>query len=228
MQILEWIRFGAGTLLLILGLGLVAFVFDTAEGDSYSRTIFATLSTDQYQAPSYSVNSITSTYTGDYFLPDEANINNALYYSSSSNVPVGKKKSDTGSIVQIYDIGGYYVIGFDIGGQLMALKYDTEADPALRIELYDPTKTEFRWNISYVGVDTELIKQTHASGCGATAALMFMYGMGLDSAISNLSVENDLLEQQTALLEDIGYNEDDYIYVYIHIYNYQTNYNYEL
>ena len=187
------------------------FVFDTAEGDSYSRTIFATLSTDQYQAPSYSVNSITSTYTGNYFLPDEANINNALYYSSSSNAPVGKKKSDTGSIVQVYDIGGYYVIGFDFGGQLMALKYDTEADPALSIEVYDPTKTEFRWNISYVGVDTELIKQTHATGCGATTTLMFMYGMGLDDSIEELNQGINLTLQQSALRTALNYNIDYYI-----------------
>lgn len=187
------------------------FVFDTAEGDSYSRTIFATLSTDQYQAPSYSVNSITSTYTGNYFLPDEANINNALYYSSSSNAPVEKKKSDTGSIVQVYDIGGYYVIGFDFGGQLMALKYDTEADPALSIEVYDPTKTEFRWNISYVGVDTELIKQTHATGCGATTTLMFMYGMGLDDSIEELNQGINLTLQQSALRTALNYNIDYYI-----------------
>ena len=39
MQILEWIRFTAGTGLLILGLGLVAFIFDTAGGVIFAKIL---------------------------------------------------------------------------------------------------------------------------------------------------------------------------------------------
>ena len=62
-----------------------------------------------------------------------------------------------------------------------------EHNDILIVAEYSPADTSFRWNITYVGIDTPLIKQTHSAGCGATATLMYTYGMGLDEIDSTVN-----------------------------------------
>lgn len=188
------------------------FVFNTASGDSYSRTIFATLSTVQSGAPAnYRENS--TSYNGTYYYPNVSNINNALHYTSVSGL-IGKIKSDTNSTVQVYDIGGYYVLSFGLNSnnKILALKYNAnaaEGQSNVTVAEYSPNDTSFRWNITYVGIDTPLIKQTHSAGCGATATLMYTYGMGLDEIDSTVN----LTALQTELRTALNFNLDTYIIV---------------
>jgi hypothetical protein len=188
------------------------FVFNTASGDSYARKIFATLSTVQSGAPANYRTPTVYQYTQPYGYPNVDYICNSLSYFQGSEYPEGVEKSAPESVVQIYDLGGYYVISFGLSSnnKLLALKYDTNATPDennIIVAEYSPADTSFRWNITYVGIDTPLIKQTHSSGCGATATLMYTYGMGLDEIDPTV----DLTAVQTELRTELGHTPGSYI-----------------
>ena len=164
------------------------FTIESVVGNPGNYRISATLTTNQYGAPTLYNDYINGEYMYEYQLRtlDSNGITNTLYYHNNNLCT--KEKNNNYSQMSLWYVDGYYYIlcGTNAASELLALKCVASSSNNYSIVVAPliPGDASFQWTFTHVGVDVPLIKQTRNYVCGYTTLLQVMMGAGLDVTVN--------------------------------------------
>lgn len=189
-----------------------------------SYKIAATLTASQYNGtnnscnvPQYS-NNYDSTDYSSYTLPSQSSMPNYLSYSSGALGFSDNTSTNNRWKIVPSNTYGYYIIKFSDSSN--ALKR-TSTD-GVEVSTYSEGDTSFLWNITAVGLNVPLIRQTKTYYCGPATFLQIMYGAGITVPGANLDAQMDNL---ATALETNGGTYSDTIHTKINQYSVFNNNN---
>ncbi len=178
-----------------------AFSFTETYRGAYRIT--ATLTTEQYEAPSYNGSGVM---TGTYLLADEKDKNNTLGMSGIS-LSLGAFTSSTNTAQLWYIVKngtGYSFINAANTNYALSFSGST-----VGVGVYSNTAAAYKWNTNYLGINVPLIKQSHDNYCGVASTLQVLYG--LNSSQIDRTTDN-LIDQMETLAPRIMEDGSGYRY----------------
>lgn len=165
-----------------------AFSFTETYRGAYRIT--ATLTTEQYEAPSYNGSGVM---TGTYLLADEKDKNNTLGMSGTS-LSLGAFTSSTNTAQLWYIVKNGTDYNFiNAANTNYALSF---SGSTVGVGIYSNAAAAYKWNTNYLGINVPLIKQSHDNYCGVASTLQVLYG--LNSSQIDRTTDN-LIDQMESL-----------------------------